>query len=162
MVGSRSLRLVAASGVVRARVVAWVARGLAEDGFDGVSPSALEFLDVLDCGVTVAADVARSIGVSRQMVAKTVKELSDLGLLEQTGGKGRRKEIQFTDRGERLMARVRERLRELDAVFVEHLGVDRFDTVLEALETTARLLAAPGDRNRDAEGADAHAVDGTP
>ena len=143
MVDSRSLQLAALSAAVRDRLVHWVADGLRIDGFHDVSPSTLEFLDALDCGVNVASEIARSLGVSRQMVAKTVKELCQLDYLAQLEGKGRQKRIVFTSRGEMLMARVRQRLRELDTVIDAQIGSRRLDDALASLDALVRLLDDP-------------------
>ena len=146
MVDSRSLQLATLSASARDRLVRWVADGLRDDGFDDVSPSTLEFLDALDCGVNVASEIARSLGVSRQMVAKTVKELCQLDYLAQLEGRGKQKKIIFTDRGERLMARVRQRLRELDTVLEEEIGSRRLDDALASLDAVVRLLDGPRTR----------------
>jgi DNA-binding MarR family transcriptional regulator len=143
MVDSRSLQLAALSAAVRDRVVRWVADGLRVDGFHDVPPSTLEFLDALDCGVNVASDIARTLGVSRQMVAKTVKELCQLDYLAQLEGKGRQKRIVFTPQGEMLMARVRQRLRELDTVIDAQIGSRRLDEALASLDALVRLLDDP-------------------
>ncbi len=143
MVDSRSLQLASLSAAVRDRVVRWVAEGLRADGFHDASPSTLEFLDALDCGVNVASDIARTLGVSRQMVAKTVKELCQLEYLTQEEGKGRQKKIVFTPRGETLMARVRQRLQELDTVIDAEIGSRRLDDALASLDALVRLLDGP-------------------
>lgn len=143
MVESRSLQLAATSASVRDRLVRWIADGLRDDGFHDVSPSTLEFLDALDCGVNVASEIARALGVSRQMVAKTVKELSQLDYLEQLEGRGKQKKIVFTARGERLMARVRQRLRELDSVLDDEIGSGRIDDALASLDAVVRYLDGP-------------------
>jgi len=146
MVESRSLQLATLSAAVRDRLVRRVADGLRADGFDDVSPATLEFLSALDCGVNVASEIARSLGVSRQMVAKTVKELSQLDYLAQHEGKGRQKRIVFTSRGELLMARVRQRLRELDSVIAAQSGASRLDDALACLHDVVRLLDGPHPR----------------
>jgi DNA-binding MarR family transcriptional regulator len=143
MVDSRSLQLATLSAAVRERVVQRVADGLRVDGFHDVSPSTLEFLDALACGVNVASEIARSLGVSRQMVAKTVKDLCQMEYLAQLEGKGRQKRIVFTPRGEMLMARVRQRLRDLDTVIDAQIGSRRLDDALASLDALVRLLDGP-------------------
>jgi DNA-binding MarR family transcriptional regulator len=146
MVDSRSLRVAAATAAARDQIVKWVADGLTADGFEDVSPSVLEFLDALDCGANVASEIARSLGVSRQMVAKTVRELRHSGYLEQVEGRGRQKTIVFTRQGQQLMARVRQRLRELDDIIDTEIGSRRLEDAIESLDALSRLLTGPSHR----------------
>lgn len=133
MAESQSLRLVQAAGAVQDRITAHAARILADRGYDHVSASMLGFLGALDCGVNYGSEIARRLGVSRQMVAKTVHELCRVGYLEQAEGPGRQKQILFTATGEQLMSDVRQLLAELDGFLAKRIG-------WQALEGTATEL----------------------
>lgn len=50
------------------------------------------------------------------MVAKTEKQLCQLGYLEQIDGTGKQKEIHFTETGEYLMSDARQLLAEMDKI----------------------------------------------
>lgn len=141
MVESRSLALVFATADVHERIVSRAAQHLQEKGYQDLSPAVLEFLGTLDCGVNVASDVARALGVSRQMVGKTVTQLSRAGYLQQREATGRQKHIVFTDRGERMMADVRAFLAELDRELDDYLGTDTLARTLRALLAIDGLLA---------------------
>lgn len=147
MVDSRSLRLVFAAADARAAIVGYVAAELRCLGHEDVSPPVLDFLGVLECGTNVASEVARSLGVSRQMVGKTVKELGRRGYLEQVDGPGRQKAIVFTERGERLMGEVRRVLADLDEKLGAGLGPDRLDDTLATLEAVDGLLGRSSRRD---------------
>jgi DNA-binding MarR family transcriptional regulator len=141
MADSQSLRLVFATAAVHERIVERVAAGLMREGYD-VSPSKLHFLGALDCGVNYGADIARQLRVSRQMVAKTVKELCRAGYLEQVTAAGRQKQILFTAEGERLMSDIRQRLARLDVVLSERVGATAFEATLSSLDAIATVLTA--------------------
>jgi DNA-binding MarR family transcriptional regulator len=81
-------------------------------------------LGQLDCGVNYASDVARALGVSRQMVAKTVADLVRKGWLKQVPDpeRGNRKVIRFTAKGERVMSDARAILEEMDGLLDAELG----------------------------------------
>lgn len=134
MVNSSSLRLALATATVRERICDYVTLELKDKGYQDVSSSTLNFLSALDCGVNYGSDIARSLKVSRQMVAKTVRELCEAGYLEQGEGAGRQKQILFTMKGERLMSDVREILAELDAVLVEQMGGTALEKAIGVLE----------------------------
>lgn len=116
MAESRSLRLALILGHGQAALMAWLVGRLHARGHQGLTVSTLEFMGQLDCGINYASDVARALGVSRQMVAKSVTDLSCRGWLEQTQDpeKGNRKVIAFTEEGERVMSDARAILAELD------------------------------------------------
>lgn len=132
MAESQSLRLVQAAGAVQEQITAHAARTLADRGYDHVSASMLGFLGALDCGVNYGSEIARRLGVSRQMVAKTVRELCRVGYLEQAEGPGRQKQILFTATGEQLMSDVRQLLTELDTLLERQIGQKALtDTAVE-------------------------------
>lgn len=142
MADSESLRLVFLLGAAQARVVGWVAARLADRGHRGVTPSALGFLGQLDCGQNHAAAVARRLGVSRQMVAKTVAEMTAKGWLELAPDPElrNRKVILFTAEGERLMADARAILAQLDGILSNRLGADWTARLGADLQKLERLL----------------------
>ena len=142
MADSQSLKLVFASANLHDRFVEYAAEWLRSQGFDDISPSTLNFLSALDCGINYGAEIARRLKVSRQMVAKTVKELCRAGYLEQIEGIGKQKQILFTERGELLMSAVRSALVDLDRLFSERLGKARVEEIASQLEAIANLLSA--------------------
>jgi len=115
MVDSRSLQLLFAARGLYDALSAYVLAHLQTLGYTDLSLASLQFLGTLDCGNNYASEIARQLDVSRQMVAKTVKELVLLGYLSQQPGVGKQKVICFTLRGEQLMAEVRQLLATLDS-----------------------------------------------
>jgi DNA-binding MarR family transcriptional regulator len=134
MVESRSLRLAFATASVRDRIAEYVATALRRQGYEDVSASTLNFLGTLDCGVNFGSEIARRLNVSRQMVAKTVKELCGIGYLEQIEGPGRQKRILFTASGERLMSDVRKILARLDETLCARVGENALMEAICTLE----------------------------
>lgn len=55
-------------------ITLYLSNTLKEKGYIAASPSTLNFLSTLECGVNYGAKIARSLGVSRQMAAKTVMQ----------------------------------------------------------------------------------------
>jgi DNA-binding MarR family transcriptional regulator len=145
MVDSQSLRLLFASANLHDRFTEYVAAQLRLKGFDDISPSILHFLSTLDCGINYGAEIARRLKVSRQMVTKTVKELSRAGYLEQIDGVGRQKQILFTEKGERLISTARSVLADLDRVFIERFGEVQVAEITAKLEALTDLLTGMKD-----------------
>jgi DNA-binding MarR family transcriptional regulator len=138
---SRSLRLVLGAGAVRDLMVEHVARELKAEGYEEMSAALLGFLGALDCSVaTHAAEIARGLNVSRQMVGKMVKELCRVGYLEQVEGPGRQKQILFTVAGEQLMSDVRRHLAHLDRAIVTAVGAAALKETIETLEAVGGLV----------------------
>ncbi len=146
MTDSQSLRLVFLSAAVHERLVAHVADQLRRAGYADITPSRLTFLGALDCGVNYGADIARQLKVSRQLVARTVKELCLAGYLEHVAGTGKQKQIRFTLEGERLIAAVRRHLAQVDQALHQRIGVRTLDRTLSALETIAGAIEAAARR----------------
>ena len=133
IVESQSLQLVFGAAKMNDKIFQYLSKTLKEKGYPSVTPSALNFLSTLECGINYGSEIARSLGISRQMVAKTVKELCRVGYLEQLDGKGKQKQILFTELGEHLMADSRQLLAELDDTLSATMG----QALLK--ETVARL-----------------------
>jgi len=140
MVESETLKLVIGAGQVNDSISQYLSNTLKSNGYTFASPSALNFLSALECGVNYASEIARNLGVSRQMVAKTVKELCLAGYLEQLSGVGKQKKIVFTITGEQLMSDARQLLAEIDQTLNEQLGSDTIATTVKHLNTIQELI----------------------
>jgi len=146
MVESHSLSMAFLLGEVHDALMGHVAERLSGRGHARVTPPALGFLGQLDCGLNHAAAIAGRLGVSRQMVAKTVAEMERAGWLEQATDPQRRnrKVIRFTPEGERLMADARQVLADLDAQLARECGDDFLPAAMLALRRLKSRLDAPG------------------
>jgi DNA-binding MarR family transcriptional regulator len=117
----------------------WVTTSLlglmVERGHDRLTAAHLMFLNNLDCGVTHASEVARRMGVSRQAVYRTTRELQGLGILELEVDPQRRtqKIIRMTPEGQRAVTDARQCLDEIEEVLRRRLGdrdLDRLAAIL--------------------------------
>lgn len=124
LVDSRALALIQATDSFRDRMVVWLISKLHEDGFPGLTAGQLTFLGSLDCGANFAAEVARTLRISRQAVHKTVKELEGAGWLATRPDDvlGNQRVIVFTDEGERMMSCARTHFLSLDDLLAERFG----------------------------------------
>jgi DNA-binding MarR family transcriptional regulator len=124
LVDSRALALIQATDSFRDRMVVWLISKLHEDGFPGLTAGQLTFLGSLDCGANFAAELARTLRISRQAVHKTVKELEGAGWLATRPDDvlGNQRVIVFTDEGERMMSCARAHFLSLDDLLAERFG----------------------------------------
>lgn len=141
MVESQALKLVKAAGQVNDLISKHLSNELKNKGYKFVSPSVLNFLSTLECGVNYASEIARNLGISRQMAAKTVKDLCLAGYLEQVESVGKQKKIIFTDTGEHLMSDARLLLAGMDQVFNQELGHEHIITTVNNLNNIQALIA---------------------
>ena len=137
---SQTLQLTQNASLLSNAVTKYLSLRLINMGHESITPSLLSFLSILECGVNYGSEIARSLGVTRQMVAKTVKELCRLGYLEQLNGEGKQKEILFTDDGEQLMSDSRRLLSEVDEVLLKHFDNKRISRIAEELNRLAGAL----------------------
>jgi len=144
MVESESLTLAFRLGEAQDALMAHLASRLRALGHIGVTASALGFLGQLECGVNHASAIADKLGVSRQMVAKTVAELERKGWLEHGVDPHRRnrKTIRFTAEGERLMADTRLVLAQLDQALTGQCGAGFVCDLTERLTRLTNSLEA--------------------
>ena len=124
LVDSHALSLTQATETFRDRMVLWLLSKLREDGFAGLKVNQLTFLGSLDCGVNFAAELARTLRISRQAVHKTVKELEGAGWLATRPDEalGNQRVIVFTDEGERMMSCARAHFQTLDSLLAQEFG----------------------------------------
>lgn len=140
MVDSRALKLVLGAAQTHELTNNYLSKSLRNMGYESVTPSTLKFLSTLECGVNYGSEIARNLGVTRQMVAKTVKELCATGYLEQKECVGRQKEIVFTESGELLMSDARQLLADIDKVLIKQLGKSSVETTLASLDRIQALM----------------------
>lgn len=140
MAESQTLQLVLSAGQVNDSIFEYLANTLKNKGYKFASPSALSFLSTLECGVNYASDIARNLGVSRQMVAKTVKELCSAGYLAQVDDVGKQKKITFTPNGEVLISDARQLLADIDKALEKQLGESTILTTLTNLNMIQKLV----------------------
>ncbi len=145
MVESEALKLVFGAAQVHELITRYLSNSLKNRGYKEVTPSVLNFLSTLECGVNYGSEIARNLGVSRQMVAKTVKELCRTGYLEQVDGVGKQKEILFTKTGELLMSDARQILADIGKVLNKQLGQNSIKTTVASLDRIKDLLAQLND-----------------
>ncbi len=117
----------------------WVLRGvlsrLRARGFDRITEPHLTLLGNLDCGTTHAAAVADRMGVSRQAIARTLREMEASGYLrlERDPVRQNQKVIVMTPEGEKLALAARAALAETEAVLADRIGSRRLEDLREAL-----------------------------
>ena len=116
-------------------MVLWLLSKLHDDGFSGLKASQLTFLGSLDCGVNFAAELARTLRISRQAVHKTVRELEGAGWLATRPDEalGNQRVIVFTDEGERMMSCARAHFLTLDTLLTKEFGEERLSELLQLL-----------------------------
>lgn len=142
MVESCSLQLAFASHRLNRAIIERVSARLTEMGYAAATPATLDFLGALECGENHASELARMMGVSRQAVAKSVRQFCHLGYLEQSSGPGRQKRILFTQHGEQLIADARRVLATLDKQLGARIGAAALADLLTATESVADAVEA--------------------
>jgi DNA-binding MarR family transcriptional regulator len=105
--------------------------------FPGLTSAHLALFGALDCGATHAAAAAARMGISRQAVARTARELENLGYLrlEQDPERGNRQLLTMTEAGERLARQGWAALGSAEADLAQRVGtagLAAFRAVLEA------------------------------
>jgi len=135
LVDSSALALTQATESFRERMVVWLLSKLWDDGFESLKASQLTFLGSLDCGVNFASELARNLGISRQAVHKTVRELEVAGWVatRPDNALGNQRVIVFAEEGERLMSHARAHFSTLDILLIERFGEDRLAELQELL-----------------------------
>ena len=136
LVDSHALALTQSTDAFRDRMVTWLLLQLEKDGFDDLKASQLSFLGSLACGVNYAAELARVLGISRQAVHKTVRELEQAGWLATRPDDQLKNQrvIIFTVEGERMMSRARAHFLKLDTRLIEKFGKNTLAEIQEFLQ----------------------------
>ena len=137
---SQTLQLIQNTSQLNDVITRHLSQRLVDMGYKSITPSLLSFLSILECGVNYGSEIARNLGVTRQMVAKTVKELCRLGYLEQLDGVGKQKEILFTESGEYLVSDARQMLSEIDEILFNRLDDKKVSSIIKELNTFISVL----------------------
>lgn len=145
MVDSQALQLVLGAAQVSDSISRYLARSLKNKGYSFATTAALSFLSTLECGVNYGSEIARNLGVSRQMVAKTVKGLCLAGYLEQVDDIGKQKKIIFTPTGELLMSEARQLLADIDKTLNAQLSEQSIVTTVISLNQIQKLMVSLND-----------------
>jgi len=105
-------------------------------GHEDLTDAHLTFFCSLNCGLTHASEVARRMGITRQAVYKTTKELQRVGVLELLDDQadGRQKVISMTPQGERIAIDARECLDLVEAQLIQRIGKQNFDALRQILK----------------------------
>ena len=116
-------------------MVDWLLVQLEADGFGTLKAAQLSFLGTMDCGANFGSELARTLGISRQAVHKTVRDLEQAGWLrtQKNENLGNQRVIEFTDEGERMMACARKHFLRLDEQLEERFGESELNTFFELL-----------------------------
>lgn len=105
-------------------------------GYETVTEPHLVLFGNLDCGATHAAQIAQRMGVSRQAISKTLRELQELGFLRLEDDPGRRNQklVVMVERGMQLALDARAELRRIEAEIADRIGTDAMAALRMALE----------------------------
>lgn len=105
-------------------------------GYDGITDSHLVLFGHLDCGATHAALIAQRMGVSRQAISKTLREMETLGILRLAPDpdRGNQKLVVMTEAGERLATDARAALAGIEADLATRIGPEAWPALRNALE----------------------------
>jgi len=141
LVESQSLQLIQSATKFKDEMTDYLSRQLVSKGYTSLTPSLLSFLGILECDANYGSEIARRLGVSRQMVAKTVKELCRLGYLEQKHVTGKQKEIHFTETGEQLMSDARQLLSEIDDIILANSDLKKITKIVNDLNKITCVIS---------------------
>lgn len=118
----------------------WFVRGalerLAAIGFGTISAPQVLLFAHLECGSTHASGLASRMGISRQAVYRTLKELQSSGFLTLDDDPNARNQkiIRMTERGETLATAGRSILRDMEAQLEGRIGAAALRALRDATE----------------------------
>lgn len=111
---------------------------LEKKGYMGLSEAQLNLLANLQCGSTYASAVAVQMGISRQAIYRTTKELQKAGLLvlEEDAERRNQKIITMTARGMALATDAQAILEQVETELAARIGQDNALILRQALEAS--------------------------
>lgn len=110
-------------------------RLMAERGHAELTAAHLMFLSNLDCGVTYASEVARRMGVTRQAVYRSTRELQRAKILKLETDVDRKtqKIIRMTQHGQKVVLDARSCLEAIEVALGERIGMRDLDRLTSIL-----------------------------
>lgn len=118
----------------------WVMRGLIAElkakSYTGLTETHLVLLGNLDCGTTHASAVAQRIGLTRQAIYRTVKEMEAMGFLTLQDDPLRRNQklVLMTTSGMQLALDARQALARLEETISHRIGKEAMAAFRDALQ----------------------------
>jgi DNA-binding MarR family transcriptional regulator len=118
----------------------WVMQGLmaalSAKGYAGLTEAHLTLLGNLDCGTTHASAVAQRIGLSRQAIYRTIREMEAMGFLVLQNDMQRRNQklVVMTEVGMHLALDARATLATLEDTLAQRIGADALAALRVSLE----------------------------
>jgi DNA-binding MarR family transcriptional regulator len=107
--------------------------------FPGITAAQLTFFGALDCGSTHATGVATRLGISRQAVSRTARELQEQGLLilQPEAGRMNQNLLVMTEKGEALARAGRAALAEIESRLGETSAKVMRDALANLISSTS-------------------------
>lgn len=108
---------------------------MAQRGHEQLTAAHLMFFGNLDCGDTYASEAARRMGVTRQAIYRTTRELQRLKLLKLETDTARKtqKIIKMTARGQQVALDARACLDEIETTLRDRIGARDLERLTDAL-----------------------------
>ena len=113
-----------------------LAARMAGRGHPPLTDAQTALLSNLDCGTTYASAVAERMGISRQAIYRTVREMSEMGLLRLETDPERRNQkiIVMTQKANALVTDARAVLAEIETELADRIGAGDAAALRRALE----------------------------
>lgn len=108
---------------------------MAAKGYTKLSEPHLNLLANLDCGITQASAVAKQMGISRQAIYRTTRELQQMGFLtlEEDPQQRNKKRISMTKNGMLLATDARAALSQVEIELAKRVGNGGFKNLRATL-----------------------------
>ena len=120
---------------------AWIEAGIAAGyPFNAYTGFALPFIDLNGTSLT---ELSKKMGVSKQAVSKTVRELEAAGLIKQIIDQNdqRKRVVTFTDQGIDYMRKLHKSIKKAELELSNHLGADEFQRLKMTLKKSLNFYA---------------------
>ena len=108
--------------------------------FNAYTGFALPFIDLNGTSLT---ELSKKMGVSKQAVSKTVRELEAAGLIKQIIDQNdqRKRVVTFTDQGIDYMRKLHKSIKKAELELSNHLGADEFQRLKMTLKKSLNFYA---------------------
>lgn len=117
---------------------------LEEKGYPDLTEPHLNLIANLECGSTYASAVATQMGVSRQAIYRTTRELQKMGILQLVEDPNRRNQkiIEMSEQGMVLAIDAREVIEVIEKELATRIGAGNLDVLRRSLEKNWKTALA--------------------